>query len=56
MWRSELPFSGVVICEYSDDLDVPAGCVVWSDGRSEWLVFAPSMVDQMRHDCPICSG
>lgn len=35
---------------------LPAGCVVLADDDGEWLVFAPELVESMRHDCPICRG
>lgn len=53
----ELPFDGVVLGQLRDPLDVPRGCVVWSSGDGvEWVVYAPWMVEAMRHDCPECNG
>jgi hypothetical protein len=46
---------GVTLGEYRGG-DVPEGCVVASDGYREWLVYAPDVVRQMRHDCPECNG
>lgn len=54
----ECPFGGVTLGLFDDQADdVPEGCIVWSDplGR-DWLVFAPGVVAQMRHDCPECRG
>lgn len=53
----ECPFGGVNLGRLDQAHEVPDGCVVWTDGAGrDWLIFAPELVAQMRHDCPICQA
>lgn len=51
-------WGGIVLGRLSEDADgIPEGCVVSVDADgTEWLVFAPRVVGQMRAECPICSA
>jgi hypothetical protein len=52
------PFGGVVLGVLDEEAEsIPDGCFVYGDGFGvEYVVFGPSIVQQMRDSCPICEA